>query len=83
MGHLNLLSATFAVMLIGMGDYAVLLVSRFQLERDNMRDNSRLAARKALVRAASATGPSIITAAITGMLAFFATMLADFQANSQ
>lgn len=82
-GHLNLLSATFAVMLIGMGDYAVLLVSRFQLERDNMGDNSRLAARKALVRAASATGPSIITAAITGMLAFFATMLADFQAVAE
>lgn len=82
-GHLNLLSATFAVMLIGMGDYAVLLVSRFQRERDALRDSSRAAARAALVRAAAATGPSIITAAITGMLAFFATILADFQAVAE
>ncbi|MFM8930948.1 MAG: MMPL family transporter [Gemmataceae bacterium] len=82
-GHLNLLSATFAVMLIGMGDYAVLLVSRFQRERDTLRDPSRMAARAALVRAAGATGPSILTAAVTGMLAFFATMLADFQAVAE
>lgn len=82
-GHLNLLSATFAVMLIGMGDYAVLLVSRFQRERDSLRDPSRAAARDALIRAAAATGPSILTAAVTGMLAFFATMLADFQAVAE
>ena len=82
-GHLNLLSATFAVMLIGMGDYAVLLVSRFQRERDTRRDPSRAAARAALLRAAAATGPSIITASVTGMLAFFATMLADFQAVAE
>jgi len=78
-GHLNLLSATFAVMLIGMGDYAVLLVSRYQRERPV----DRVAARTAMIRASVAVGPSIITAAITGMLAFLATMLADFQAVAE
>ena len=29
-GHLNILSATFAVMLIGMGDYGVLWVTRYE-----------------------------------------------------
>lgn len=82
-GHLNLLSATFAVMLIGMGDYAVLLVSRFQRVRDTQTDKSRKAARKALEKAAGATGPSILTAACTGTLAFFATTLADFQAVAE
>src|SRR5438309_11093954 len=32
-GHLNILSATFAVMLIGMGDYGVLWVTRYEEER--------------------------------------------------
>src|SRR4029079_6560165 len=32
-GHLNILSAAFAVMLIGMGDYGVLWVTRFGQER--------------------------------------------------
>src|SRR5262249_32473770 len=32
-GHVNILSATFAVMLIGMGDYGVLWVMRYEQER--------------------------------------------------
>ena len=32
-GHLNILSATFAVMLIGMGDYGVLWVARYDEAR--------------------------------------------------
>src|SRR5262249_16874331 len=32
-GHLNILSATFAVMLIGMGDYGVLWVVRYRASR--------------------------------------------------
>ena len=32
-GHLNILSATFAVMLIGMGDYGVLWVMRYEQAR--------------------------------------------------
>src|SRR5262249_36953828 len=32
-GHLNILSATFAVMLVGMGDYGVLWVMRYEQAR--------------------------------------------------
>src|SRR5262249_39977263 len=32
-GHLNILSATFAMMLIGMGDYGVLWVTRYEQDR--------------------------------------------------
>ena len=32
-GHLNILSATFAIMLIGMGDYGVLWVMRYDKAR--------------------------------------------------
>src|SRR5262249_16878224 len=32
-GHLNILSAAFAVMLIGMGDYGVLWVTRYEQDR--------------------------------------------------
>src|SRR5206468_1543751 len=34
-GHLNILSSAFAVMLIGIGDYGVLWVTRFGQERQS------------------------------------------------
>ena len=37
-GHLNILSATFAVMLIGMGDYGVLWVMRYEQARRHGAD---------------------------------------------
>jgi uncharacterized protein len=77
-GHLNILSATFAVMIIGMGDYGVLWIARYDEERRFGRD-----VRDALEETAIHTGPSIVTAAITTSLAFFATMLADFQAVAE
>lgn len=77
-GHLNILSSTFAIMLIGMGDYGVLWVTRFDLERAECDDVS-----EALVRTAEQIGPSILTAAVTTALAFFAAMLADFQAVAE
>ena len=43
-GHLNILSATFAVMLIGMGDYGVLWVMRYEQAR---RQGCRRACRPA------------------------------------
>jgi hopanoid biosynthesis associated RND transporter like protein HpnN len=74
-GHLNILSATFAVMLIGVGDYGVLWVSRYEQERASGAD------REAAMRwTAISIGPSIVTAALTTALAFFAAMLADFRA---
>ncbi len=77
-GHLNILSATFAVMLIGMGDYGVLWVARYDAAR---RAGESVA--EALRQTAERTGPSILTAAATTGLAFFAVMLADFKAVAE
>jgi hopanoid biosynthesis associated RND transporter like protein HpnN len=77
-GHLNILSTTFAVMLIGMGDYGVLWVTRYDQERAAGADVM------AAMRATTASvGPSILTAATTTALAFYAAMLADFQAIAE
>ena len=59
-GHLNILSATFAVMLIGMGDYGVLWISRYEQERQG--GASVLAA---LQTTSGSVGPGILTAATT------------------
>jgi hopanoid biosynthesis associated RND transporter like protein HpnN len=77
-GHLNILSATFAVMLIGMGDYGVLWVARYDEAR---RAGACVAG--AMRSTAEHAGPSILTAAVTTALAFFATMLVDFRAVSE
>jgi hopanoid biosynthesis associated RND transporter like protein HpnN len=77
-GHLNILSATFAVMLIGMGDYGVLWVTRYEQNRALGCDVTT-----ALRNTATGGGPSILTAAGATALAFFAAMLADFQAVAE
>lgn len=77
-GHLNILSATFAVMLIGLGDYGVLWIARYDEAR---RGGSTVA--ESLRDTALHAGPSILTAAATTGLAFFAVMLADFKAVAE
>ncbi|MBI1831881.1 MAG: MMPL family transporter, partial [Planctomycetes bacterium] len=77
-GHLNILSSAFAVMLIGMGDYGVLWVTRFGQERQAGYDIAQ-----ANTRTAMHVGPSIFTAAIATAFAFFAAMLADLKAVSE
>lgn len=77
-GHLNILSATFAVMLIGMGDYGVLWVARYD---EGRRQGKGIA--EAMRHTAEHAGPSIVTAALTTALAFYATMLADFKAVAE
>ncbi|GIW78352.1 MAG: transporter [Gemmatales bacterium] len=77
-GHLNILSATFAVMLIGMGDYGVLWITHYEEIR---KRNGEVGA--ALKETAGAVGPSILTAAITTALAFYAATLADFRAVAE
>jgi hopanoid biosynthesis associated RND transporter like protein HpnN len=77
-GHLNILSACFAVMLIGLGDYGVLWQSHYEARRkagDAVADAAR--------STALTVGPGIITAACSTALAFFAAMLADFQAVAE
>jgi hopanoid biosynthesis associated RND transporter like protein HpnN len=77
-GHLNILSATFAMMLIGMGDYGVLWVTRY--EQDRAAGADVLTATR---NTATSVGPGILTAATTTALAFYAAMLADFPAVSE
>lgn len=77
-GHLNILSASFAVMLIGMGDYGVLWVTHYEDQR-----RAGLGVRPAIRHTAAEVGPSVLTAALTTALAFFAAMLADFQAVAE
>lgn len=77
-GHLNILSAAFAVMLIGLGDYGVLWVARYD-ETRRRGDTIEEALRQTAMR----VGPSIVTAAATTGLAFFAIMLADFKAVAE
>jgi hopanoid biosynthesis associated RND transporter like protein HpnN len=73
-GHMNILSATFAVMLIGMGDYGVLWVMRYEQER-----RQGASVEEALGQTAICVGGGTLTAALTTALAFYAAMLADFQ----
>jgi hopanoid biosynthesis associated RND transporter like protein HpnN len=77
-GHLNILSSTFAVMLIGMGDYGVLWVARYDEGRRLGKSID-----EAMRHTAEHAGPTILTAAVTTALAFFATMLADFKAVAE
>jgi hopanoid biosynthesis associated RND transporter like protein HpnN len=77
-GHLNILSSAFAVMLIGMGDYGVLWVTRFGQERRGGADFAAANRQTALH-----IGPSILTAALTTAIAFYAAMLADLRAVAE
>src|SRR5205823_10088254 len=77
-GHLNILSATFAVMLIGMGDYGVLWVMRYEAARRRGAD-----VRTALLHTTTHVASGNLTAAFTLALAFFAAMLADFRAVAE
>lgn len=77
-GHLNILSATFAVMLIGMGDYGVLWVMRYEHARRRGLDVT-----DALRHTAAHVAVGNLTAASTLALAFFAAIFADFQAVAE
>ncbi len=77
-GHLNILSMTFAVMLIGMGDYGVLWVMRYEQARRCGAD-----VRAALLHTTAHVAVGNLTAASTLALAFFAAIFADFQAVAE
>jgi hopanoid biosynthesis associated RND transporter like protein HpnN len=73
-GHLNILSVSFAPILIGLADnLGIHLAARYSEERAAGRDFYT-----AMAIAARQTGPGIVTAAIAVALAFYAVMLADF-----
>jgi hopanoid biosynthesis associated RND transporter like protein HpnN len=74
-GHLNIFSVSFGVILIGLGiDFAIHFVARYlQLRRDTPECEA------ALVATAGSVGPGILTGAVTSAIAFFAATLTDFQ----
>jgi len=77
-GHVNILSATFAMMLIGLGDYGAVWIANYEQARRGGADVP-----VALRFTARTIGPSIFMAGLTSSLAFFAAMLADFHAVTE
>jgi hypothetical protein len=73
-GHLNILSISFGVILIGLGiDFGVHYVARYLQLRGTARSSE-----DALVGTAGGVGPGILTGAVTTAIAFFAAGLTEF-----
>ncbi|REK17922.1 MAG: hypothetical protein DWQ37_05220 [Planctomycetota bacterium] len=74
-GHLNILSVTFTVTLIGIGiDYGIYYVARYLQMRGENAD-----CRTALLETSRHAGPAIATGAVTTAIAFFAAGLTSFK----
>lgn len=73
-GHLNILSISFGVLLIGLGiDFGVHYLARYlQLHRTTRCPS------EALVQTARAVGPGIVTGGVTTSIAFFMAGLTEF-----
>ena len=73
-GHLNILSVTFTVTMIGVGiDYGTYYVGRYLEAR-----RRGLECAEALLETSAAVGPGILTGAITTAVAFFCAALTSF-----
>jgi hopanoid biosynthesis associated RND transporter like protein HpnN len=73
-GHLNILSVSFSVILIGLGiDFGVHYVARYLQLRATLPD-----ARAALTGATASVGPGIVTGGVTTSIAFFAASFTEF-----
>ncbi|MFM8433762.1 MAG: MMPL family transporter, partial [Planctomycetia bacterium] len=73
-GHLNILSVTFTVTMIGVGiDYGTYYIGRYlELRRRGLDCEA------ALLETSASVGPGILTGAITTAVAFFAAALTSF-----
>ena len=72
-GHLNILSVSFGVILIGLGiDFGVHYVARYLKESEDHKTDD------ALVQTARDIGPGIVTGGLTTAVAFFTASLTDF-----
>ena len=73
-GHLNILSVAFGVILIGLGiDFGIHYLARYlQLREGNVDTN------EALINTASSVGPGIVTGGLTTALAFSTAALTEF-----
>ena len=73
-GHLNILSAAFAVILIGLGiDFGIHYVSSYLRLRKVGHD-----CRDALITTAADVGPGVVTGGVTTAVAFFMAALTEF-----
>jgi hopanoid biosynthesis associated RND transporter like protein HpnN len=73
-GHLNILSMSFTVTLIGIGiDYGVYYVARYLQVRRTVAS-----CKEALLETTHGVGPAILTGAITTAISFFAASFTDF-----
>ena len=78
-GHLNILSVTFTVTMIGVGiDYGTYYVGRYLEARRRGLDCPA-----ALLETSGAVGPGILTGAITTAVAFFSASLTSFVGVSE
>ncbi|MCA9098006.1 MAG: MMPL family transporter, partial [Planctomycetaceae bacterium] len=78
-GHLNILSVSFAAILIGLGiDFAIHYLARYLELRHHGHS-----LQEALVTASKTTGSGIITASITTALAFFCATFTNFLGISE
>jgi hopanoid biosynthesis associated RND transporter like protein HpnN len=74
-GHLNILTITFAPMLIGLAiDFGIHFISRYEEEMRNRRPGT-----EAVERATTFTGQGIVTGALTTAAAFLAMALTRFR----
>ena len=74
-GHLQLLSIVFTVILLGLGiDFAIIVVSRLELIRDEYDDLP-----SAMSRVFRRMGPGMVTGAVTTAAAFAAMAFTDFR----
>lgn len=75
LGHLNLLSTVFALILIGLGiDFGIHFLARYQEELKKDNDSS-----SAVQRTYNNVGRGLMTGAITSSVAFLLALLTDFQ----
>ncbi len=73
-GHLNILSVSFGVILIGLGiDFGIHYVARYQFLHQTISDPA-----EALVETARSVGPGILTGGLTTSLAFLTAALTEF-----
>jgi len=78
-GHLQLLSVVFSVILLGLGiDYALHLVARLELVQDEHEDLP-----SAIARVYRGIGPGMLTGTVTTAAAFAATALTEFKGMAE
>ena len=73
-GHLNILSVAFGMILIGLGiDFGIHYVAQYSQQLQALGDRQR-----AIVETARSVGPGIVTGGVTSALAFCTAALTDF-----